>query len=94
MLEAAIAAVITGLIGVTTTTAMAAARRAREARDFLMQLSGQLTALTTQISTNQDQLTQHMHESAAASRDIGTRLGCAEQRISSLEGSMERRRNS
>lgn len=92
MPETVIAALISALVGLTGTAAFAAARRAGETRDILLRFGGEIRALTGHISFQQEQLSQHIQETSVAMREMTTRVGANEQRIATLEGSMERRR--
>lgn len=92
MPETLVAALVSAIVGLTGTAAFAAARRAGETRDLLLRFGGEIRALTGHISSQQEQLSQHIHETSVAMREMSTRVGVNEQRIANLEGSMERRR--
>lgn len=92
MPETIIAALISAIVGLTGTAAFAAARRAGETRDLLLRFGGEIRAITSHIAAHQEQLTQHVQDSSVAFRELNNRVGANEQRIATLEGSMERRR--
>ena len=92
MPETVIASLIAAIVGLTGTAALAAARRSGETRDLLLRFGAEVRLLTSKIATHQEQLTDHIHESGIVYRELSARISNNEQRIATLEGSMERRR--